>query len=75
MAYEFTEYPHEPEPQAAASRGGRPPVKRIGIDVLDGPEVSPPNLTRGLPHISFWWGIVLLLGSLLALFLIGLASR
>jgi hypothetical protein len=75
MPHEFTKHPQEPEPQAASSRGGRPPDKRIGIDVLDGPEISPPNLARGLPRISFWWGIVLLLGSLLALFLVSLASR
>jgi len=42
---------------------------RIEIDVLDRPEVSPPHLSRGLPHISFGWGIALLLGSLLVLFL------
>jgi len=75
MPHEFTEYPPEPEPQPAPSRGGRPPVKRIGIDLLDRPEVPPPDLAHGLPHISFWSGIALLLGSLLVLFLIGLASR
>jgi hypothetical protein len=75
MPYEYTKYPHEPEPQPASSRGGRPPDKRIGIGVLDGPEVSPSNLARGFPRISFWSGIALLAGALLVLFLLGLASR
>jgi hypothetical protein len=75
MPYNFTDDPHEPEPQPASIRGGRPPVKRIGIDVLDGPEVSPRNPATGFPRISFWPGIALLVGSLLVLFLIGLASH
>jgi hypothetical protein len=75
MPYDFTEYPPEPEAQPASSRGGGPPAKRIGIGFLDRPEVSPPNLARGLPRISFWLGIALLLGSLLVLFLTGLAPR
>jgi hypothetical protein len=75
MPHEYAEYPHEPEPLPASSRGGRPPDKRIGIDGLDGPEVSPSNLARGFPRISLWSGIALLLGALLVLFLLGLAYR
>ena len=75
MAYEYTEYPQQPEPQPASRRGGRPPNKRIGIDVIDRPEISPPDLGRKLPHISFWSGITLLLAALLVFFLLGLASR
>jgi hypothetical protein len=75
VTYEYTEYPPEPEPQPASSRGGRPPNKRIGLDVIDRPEISPPDLTRKPPQISFWSGIALLLGALLVLFLLGLASR
>lgn len=75
MPSEFTEYPQDPETQTASGRGIRPPNKFVATDVLDGPEVSPPaGLMHKRRHISVWLAIALLLGALIALILIGLAS-
>jgi hypothetical protein len=41
MPYEFTEWEHEPEPEASSSRTGGPPRKVTGIGILDPP--SPPK--------------------------------
>jgi hypothetical protein len=72
MPHEFTEDPFEPETQATARRGRVPPGKDTGTDVMDREEGVPP---RGLVprrwHISFWLGIALLLGAIVAYFLIG----
>jgi hypothetical protein len=37
MAYEFTEWEQEPEPQASSGRSGGPPRKSSGTGVLDPP--------------------------------------
>jgi len=50
MGYEFTEWPREPEPQAASGRSGGPPRKSIGIDVLD-PFVPPKKPLGPIPGI------------------------
>lgn len=74
MPYEFTEDPSDPETQASPGRGSSPPGKITGVDLLDRYEPDPP---RGLVprrwHISFWLGIALLLGAIVAYFLIGYA--
>ncbi|MGA3294074.1 MAG: hypothetical protein ABSE45_08835 [Candidatus Acidiferrales bacterium] len=76
MPHEFTEYRSKPEPQPASSRGVRPPNKSIGVDLLDRPEAPLPDLAHRPWHwqISFWWGIALLIGSLLLLLFAGLLS-
>lgn len=74
MPYEFTEDPQDPETQAAPSRSAVPTGNGIGIDLLEPGEAVPP---RGLMprrwHISFWLGIALLLGAIVAYFLLGYA--
>jgi hypothetical protein len=37
MAYEYTEWDQQPEPEASSSRGGGPPRKNTGIGILDPP--------------------------------------
>jgi hypothetical protein len=73
MPYAFTEYPDEPEPQSSPSRGGRPPSKVTGADLLDPPSDAPSAYKR--PYVSFWVGVLLLLASLAALLAVGLLSR
>ena len=74
MPYEFTEGPPDPETQAPPSRRSVPPGKISGTDLLEPDGAVPP---RGLVphrwHISFWLGIALLLGAIVAYFLIGYA--
>ncbi|MGA9632202.1 MAG: hypothetical protein WBQ63_12315 [Candidatus Acidiferrales bacterium] len=60
MPYEFTEYPVEPDPQPASSRGTRPPRKGIGVDVLDAPGGS-------RLHFRWWLAALLLVGSVIIL--------
>jgi hypothetical protein len=76
MPSDFTEFPPEPQAQAAAGRGTRPPEKPIGIDFEDDdvPNVPPQGLMRKPRHIGFWLGIALLLGALIALLLVGIVS-
>ena len=72
MPYEFQDYPPEPATQTASRRGGGPPSKRTGADLLDPPE-APAVPWRW--HISVGAGIVLLVIALLAIFLTGLLLR
>ena len=37
MPYEFTEWEHEPEPQASSSHAGGPPRKITGVGIVDPP--------------------------------------
>jgi hypothetical protein len=74
MPHEFTERPPEPESQPASGGSIRPPGKWTATDLLDPPEAAPPpGLIRKPFHVSFWLGIALLLGALVALVLVGLA--
>jgi len=74
MPHEFTQYPEDPEPQPASGRSIPPPGKWTATDLLDPQEaVPPPGLTRKPFHLSFWLGIALLLGAVVALLLVGLA--
>ena len=50
MAYEFTPYERELEPEAAGARYGGPPRKFTGIGVLD-PPVPPKRPTPPTPAI------------------------
>jgi hypothetical protein len=74
MPYEFTEGTRDPNTPADPGRSAVPPGKRIGTDRNEPGEAVPP---RGLVprrwHISFWLGLALLLGALVAYFLIGYA--
>jgi len=74
MPHEFTEDPQDPKTQSSPSRGSSPPGKITGTDVLDRDEPTPP---RGLMprrwNISFWLGLALLLGAIVAYFLLGYA--
>ena len=73
MPHEFTEYPPEPEPQPASSRGARPPVKGIGVDLLDAPEGPPSELIeRHLRiRIPLRLGVALVLAALAIFILLG----
>ncbi|MFZ0786369.1 MAG: hypothetical protein WA369_14700 [Candidatus Acidiferrales bacterium] len=63
MPYEFTEYPVEPEPLAASSRGTRPPRKGTGVDVLE-----PPGGSR--LRFPLWMGALLLVGAIIILLIL-----
>jgi len=70
MAYEFTEYPVEPEPQPASIRGTRPPRKAVGVDLLDAPSGSPSELTPIRLRLPLWLAALLLVGSILILLIL-----
>jgi hypothetical protein len=75
MPSEFIEFPRDPETKSAASRGTRHPANFISTEALDGLENSPPpGLMKKRPHFSFWLMIALLLGAVIAMLLVGLAS-
>jgi len=72
MAYEFTEYPVEPEPQPASSRGTRPPRKRVGLALLDRPEPAPARPTE-LPfriRIPLWFAALFVIGAMVILLIL-----
>jgi hypothetical protein len=50
MAYEFTEFEHEPETQSSAAYGGKPPGKRTAAGVLE-PPVPPKRPPGPIPTI------------------------
>jgi hypothetical protein len=52
MAYEYTEWDQQPEPEASSSRGGGPPRKNTGIGILD-PLYRQQVGIRGLPLHHF----------------------
>jgi hypothetical protein len=74
MPYEFTEGPPDAKTQPAQNRGSVPPGKVNSTGLFDPGEAIPP---RGLVprrwHISFWLAIALLLGAIVAYFLLGYA--
>jgi hypothetical protein len=75
MPHEFSENERYPETQTSAARGMGPPRKGIGADVLDPPgEVPIPGLSWH-PRIFIWLGIVLLVGSIVALVITSLLRR
>ena len=51
MAYEFIEREADPEPQAAGSRSGGPPLKPSALGVLD-PPFPPKKPLRPIPPVS-----------------------
>jgi hypothetical protein len=70
MPYEFTEYPVEPEPQAASSRGTRPPRKGVGVGVLDPLGGSSSELIPARLRFPLWLGALVLVGSIIILLLL-----
>jgi hypothetical protein len=79
VAYEFTEYESEPEPQASFARGGGPPRKRTGVGVLDPPvpPKRPPGPIPAAPASLLWRivGALLLAGLAIANFLLLFVKR
>jgi hypothetical protein len=79
MAYEFTQWEQEPEPQASSGRSGGPPRKSPGIGVLDPP--FPPKKPVGpIPRApaSRWsriLGGVILVVLVAAIFLLLFSNR
>jgi hypothetical protein len=79
VAYEFTEYESEPEPQGSFARGSGPPRKHTGIGILD-PAFPPKRPPGPIPaaSASLLWRIVgalLLAGLAIANFLLLLVKR
>jgi hypothetical protein len=68
MPYEFSEDEPELEPEASSRRGGDPPRKRTGTDVLD-PDVppEPPGTVPSIPS-------ALLIRVIAVLLLVGLVG-
>jgi hypothetical protein len=76
VPHEFSDDPREPAKAAAAERGVRQPVEGTGEDSLDFAEPAEPprGLMRKRPHVAVWILVALLLGGLIALILVGIAS-
>jgi hypothetical protein len=79
MPYEFTEWEHEPEPQASSSRAGGPPRKITGAGVLDPPVPSKRQPGSLLPiSASLFMRIfaaIILIGMVVLTFLLLLPQR
>jgi hypothetical protein len=77
VTHEFSNDPHERDAAPAAERGARQPVEDTGEDSLDfaRPNEPPRGLMRKRPHVAVWILAALLLGGLIALLLVGLASN
>lgn len=77
MTREFTNDPRERDTAPAAKRGARQPVEYSGEDSLEfaQPNEPPRGLMRKRPHVAVWILAALLLGGLIALLLVGLASN
>jgi hypothetical protein len=73
---EFSNDPRERNTAPAAKRGARRPVEYTGEDSLDfaQPNEPPRGLMRKRSHVAVWILAALLLGGLIALLLVGLAS-
>lgn len=73
---EFQDDAHEPAVIPDAAGGARQPVEDTGEDELDfARAIEPPRgLMRKRPHVAFWILAALLLGGIIALLLVGLAS-
>lgn len=63
MPHEFTERPYEPEPEAEARMGGRPPGRRIGTGILEPRQPSPQPPER----VFRFFAILIVAGTLIAL--------
>lgn len=76
MPHDFSDDPPEPKTAPASGGGIRPPIKSIGVDVLDfqEPTQPPKGLMRKRPHVAVWILAALFLGALIAYLLVGLAS-
>ncbi len=76
MPHESSDDPREPTAAPAAERRVRQPVEDTGEDSLDFAEPAHPprGLMRKRPHVAVWILAALLLGGLIALILVGLAS-
>jgi hypothetical protein len=76
VPHEFSDDPREPTKAAAADRGVRQPVEDTREDELDFAEPAEPprGLMRKRPHVAVWILAALLLGGLIALILVGIAS-
>jgi hypothetical protein len=74
---EFSNDPRERDTAPAAQRGARQPVQDTSEDSLDfaQPNEPPRGLMRKRPHVAVWILAALLLGGLIALLLVGLASN
>jgi hypothetical protein len=74
---EFSNDPRERNTAPAVKRGARRPVEYTGEDSLDfaQPNEPPRGLMRKRPHVAVWILAALLLGGLIALLLVGLASN
>jgi len=68
--HQFTEYPPEPEPQPASSRGTHPPRKGIGVDLLDEPGSSPSELAPTRLRFPLWLALMILVGSFIILLIL-----
>jgi hypothetical protein len=73
---EFSNDPREPDTAPAAKGGARQSVADAGEDSLDfaQPNEPPRGLMRKRSHVAVWILAALLLGGLIALLLVGLAS-
>jgi hypothetical protein len=73
---DFRDDPREPANAPTADRGVRQPVEDTGEDSLDFAEPAEPprGLMRKRPHVAVWILAALLLGGLIALILVGIAS-
>ena len=76
MIREFSNEPRARDTASAARGGAREPVADSGEDSLDfaQPNEPPRGLMRKRPHVAVWILAALLLGGLIALLLVGLAS-
>jgi len=71
----LTEFRRSRGTQSASPRSVPSSDDFVATDLLDGPEATPPRgLMKKQRHISFWLGLALLLGALIALMLLGIAS-
>jgi hypothetical protein len=76
VPHKFSDDPREPDTGPAANRAVRQPVEDTGEDELDFAEPAEPprGLMRKRPHVAVWILAALLLGGLIALILVGIAS-
>jgi hypothetical protein len=79
MPYDFAENENELDPLAAAARGGGPPRKSTGIDVVDPPipPKRPPGPIPAIPSSPLFRILagLILLGIAIAVFLLLFAKR
>jgi hypothetical protein len=76
VTHEFSDDPRQRDTAAAAEEPVRRPIENTGEDSLDfaQPNEPPRGLMRKRPHVAVWILAALVLGGLIALLLVGLAS-